>query len=392
MSSFKKSMAAAAIVAAALALTPGRNFAGLWQEGFSGSEYTVLNVLLPMSLDFTIDPFEVNGRGQVHSEEYVIRNLGDTGVTVSFDSMGVDFAGEGDFEALPEPFDENSGSGRKSIYLSLNFSGGRFPSVVMTDAQAPKHFSALLEAPVGGSGSSLSFSFSGSVNHLPSNQWEEGDVKVEITYSLEAAETPAQIEEPLKPDEPPLQTEEPLEPAEPPLQTEEPLKPAEPPLQTEEPLEPAETPGQTEEPLKPAEPPLQTDEPLEPAETPGQTEEPLEPLKTPGPTEEPLEPLETPGQTEEPLEPVETPGPTEEPLGPLETLGPTEEPLEPLETPGPTEEPLEPLEPPGPTEEPQPPDDSQPIGEGPPDEPAQGAESGAAEGPDEKLPAVAKAP
>jgi hypothetical protein len=261
MRSFKKILAAA--IAAAMVLAPAGKPEAYGQEGLSGLEYPVMNVLLPLSLDFTIDPFEINGRGQVHSEEYVIRNLGDTGVTVRFDRMDVAFAGEGDFEALAEPFDENSGSGRKSIYLSMNFEGGRFPPVVMTDAQAPKYFAALLEAPVGGdaSGSALSFSFSGSVNHLPYSQWQEGDVKVEITYSLEAAFSENSSGGGGWPDDAPDIPAEPSEPTAAPETTEEPLEPVELPGQTEEPLEPVEPPGQTEGPLEAVEPPGQTEEP-----------------------------------------------------------------------------------------------------------------------------------
>jgi hypothetical protein len=148
----------------------------------------VLNVVVPASLEFTIDPFEIAGKGQIYSKPYRIENNGDTDVLLTLSEMRVFFTGEGEFESLSEPFDANAESTRKAIRLSLDFSRSELPSVVLTDPNHAEDVRILLSAirPGEEEAAYLSLSLSGSVNHAPAADWRDGDVNISLHYSMEA--------------------------------------------------------------------------------------------------------------------------------------------------------------------------------------------------------------
>jgi hypothetical protein len=148
----------------------------------------VLNVAIPVTVNITIDPFEIDGRGQVYSEAYEIRNHGDTDVILTLSDFEVIFANNTDFEALTASFDETSGSDLKAIYMLLHLGRADIPPIVMTDANAGPISVPLAAAGEGvlDEGIALSLYFSGGVNHEPRVKWQSGDVKIRLTYRLEA--------------------------------------------------------------------------------------------------------------------------------------------------------------------------------------------------------------
>jgi|GEM_PF-6757299 len=161
----------------------------------------VISVQLPMSLDFTIDPFEVNGRGQIYSDEYTICNFGETDVILNIAEINVSFANDTDFEPLSQPFNGTRGTDRKAIYLIIEFGQYFLQDVVLTDPSNPAQITVGLDAPDGYDDfySEFAFRFSGSVNEHTPHEWRQGDVKVTMIYSLEAvydeayAATPGEI-------------------------------------------------------------------------------------------------------------------------------------------------------------------------------------------------------
>jgi hypothetical protein len=164
-------------------------------EPESYHEAELLNVIVPASLDFTVDPFEIAGRGQIYSIPYRIENRGDEDVLLTFSDMRVLFSGEGEFEMLSEPFDINSGSSRKAICLYLNFDRGELPPVILTDQNRAEEMSIILcGAGTDAEGlSDLALTLSGSVNHAPGADWSDGDVKINIHYRLELVPSEEEI-------------------------------------------------------------------------------------------------------------------------------------------------------------------------------------------------------
>jgi hypothetical protein len=81
----------------------------------------------------------------------------------------------------------------KAIYMSMDFNRDYMPSIVLTDLYYPKYVTAPLDSPALTPGGAydpmrcaLEFSFSGSVNAAPANEWRRGDVTVVVTYNIEA--------------------------------------------------------------------------------------------------------------------------------------------------------------------------------------------------------------
>ena len=109
-------------------------------------EDDIVNVDAPVSIDFVLDPFEVAGRGQVFSEEFIIENQGNSDVMITFADITVTFANETDFKPLSEPFAGGWGDGMKSIYLLLDFGREDIPPVVAT-AYSGETISIILGAP-----------------------------------------------------------------------------------------------------------------------------------------------------------------------------------------------------------------------------------------------------
>ena len=126
---------------------------------------------IPQKLGVVIDPWEVAGKGQIYSEQYIIKNTGDvTGVlTLTFlcrrgeDSAAVirtDTAGLHD--------DEN-----KSIYIEMIF--GDAEGIALTEEGV--EYQAQLQP-----GEELSVSFAGEVNEYASERWGDSDVEIEGVY------------------------------------------------------------------------------------------------------------------------------------------------------------------------------------------------------------------
>ena len=153
----------------------------------------VLNVLVPTTVSVTLDPFELNGRGQIYSDVYEIKNFGDNNVLLTFTDLQITFPDDKNFEALASPFDEKRVSKLKSIYMQLDFGRDDEPSAVLTDSD----WEGEVTIPLSGDQSDpertlVSLSFSGNINHLPKVPWRDGDVRINLTYTLTPIPPPVQ--------------------------------------------------------------------------------------------------------------------------------------------------------------------------------------------------------
>ncbi len=150
----------------------------------------LLDVVLPLTVSITIDPYELNGKGQIYSDIYKIENLGSTDVQFTFTDMKVIFANKKDFKALTRPFDMESKSDLKAIYLVINFGRDDIPPVVLTDEERDSQVSIpIASLKTGTEDNSFSISFSGNLNENPAMGWRNGDVTIKIQYSVETIPT-----------------------------------------------------------------------------------------------------------------------------------------------------------------------------------------------------------
>jgi hypothetical protein len=142
----------------------------------------LVQMLTPTTLNFFIDPYGLLGLGEVYSQSYPLQNLGTTDLMVIITDINVTFSNDTDFEALSAPYEAESGSDRKAIYLVLNFSGADIPPAILTDParKAP----VIINLPAGGE--PVLMNVSGSINSRPAIDWMSGDVLISLKYKIEA--------------------------------------------------------------------------------------------------------------------------------------------------------------------------------------------------------------
>ena len=201
----------------------------------------IFNVIVPSSLDFIIDPFELAGKGQVYSEEFPIINCGETDVLLVFADIAVIFANDTEFESLAEPFDKQGFHDEKSAYLVLDFGCDDMTPFVFAHGETDLPIQIALYAEQDAPACALSIS--GSVNPYPANEWRDGDIRIQLTYQLEALQDESASslsEEAESPED--LDKPEDLDGIEEPVETEEPEAPEEmeEPAEAKEPDEPSE--------------------------------------------------------------------------------------------------------------------------------------------------------
>lgn len=143
----------------------------------SGGERKMISLQIPQRFEIVIDPWKLDGKGQIYSEKYFIRNTGAAAgrLTLSF-WCGIceenEIAVKGDKEGIHE-------DGSKSIFMEVVFGDGS--RLVLS--QEGSDYQAEL-----GPGEELSLCFSGEVNENVSEQWKDGDVTVECHYFWDALE------------------------------------------------------------------------------------------------------------------------------------------------------------------------------------------------------------
>jgi len=160
---------------------------------------TAFTISFPTSLDFIIDPFELLGRGQIHSEEFIISNLGDNDAIITITDISVVFVNSTEFLPLSEPFNSSIREPLKAIYMVLDFGNANITPVVMTSPIT--QVISIYLGSVGSSTSTITLSISGSVNPEPVTGWNDGDVKISITYDVDIIDESTSGYESINPDD-----------------------------------------------------------------------------------------------------------------------------------------------------------------------------------------------
>lgn len=134
----------------------------------------VVKLQVPRSLDFVLDPWELNGKGSVWSQDYVFCNQGDKPIELSLKDIrcilrdGVTCAGEEvDAGTVASAFD-------KMVQLQLVLSNGDIVSVTENGGS----YDVTVEA-----GEELVMTISGTVSNPGIERWQSGDVSISVMYS-----------------------------------------------------------------------------------------------------------------------------------------------------------------------------------------------------------------
>lgn len=143
------------------------------KESVSSESLERVCLQIPEKLEITVDPLEINGNGQVYSNQYIIKNSGSTAGTLILS----------DFVCEPR---KNSGAivktnnigihddSEKSVYVEAVFGNG--DKVILSQPDAKYEIKL-------NSSEELLLTFSGEVNENASRKWEDDDVIVSMVYS-----------------------------------------------------------------------------------------------------------------------------------------------------------------------------------------------------------------
>lgn len=140
---------------------------------------------MPQKLEVVIDPWEIDGKGQIYSDEYVIQNTGeDTGILTLSNLTCIPREKSGavirtDRNGIHE-------DKRKSIYIELLFSTGE--RIILSEEGG--RYEAELKP-----GEEVSLQFAGEVNEYADGNWDNEDIAVGVVYSWERKKDTADIKE-----------------------------------------------------------------------------------------------------------------------------------------------------------------------------------------------------
>lgn len=176
-------------LAAAAALSIG--FQGSRTEAAGVRDRQVTAVELPQNLNFYLDPENENGRGQIYSDKYMIRNAGKEPVTFSMEMTLSVLEEEAVIAFLPEEWETEPTD--RSIYMYVVFESSQEEAqYILTDAGNPCEESIVLQ-PAGTEGDSFYISFGGRLSR--SEDWKSGELAVQSVYTMFAGieEYPVEI-------------------------------------------------------------------------------------------------------------------------------------------------------------------------------------------------------
>lgn len=139
-----------------------------------------ISIRFPTSLDFVIDPWELKGKGQIFSQEYMIQNCDTEAILVKITDLKCVPEIKGSIQILSALEDNWNETADKKIVLTVNFDNG--DSIVLSEEV--QDYSIILEPE-----EKLIFSFSGFVNENVSEEWKKEDLKVSCTYSWGLVQT-----------------------------------------------------------------------------------------------------------------------------------------------------------------------------------------------------------
>lgn len=148
------------------------------ENSVSGENEKIVSLQVPVRVRIIVDPYEIDGNGQIYSEQYVIRNMGSAAGTLTLSNV-IRIPTEQD-EITGRTENEGLHSGwEKSINMEMVFGNGD----KMVFAQEGSAYEVELE-----SGEELAFWFAGEVNENAFQPWRCGDIAVMIDYMWDAEE------------------------------------------------------------------------------------------------------------------------------------------------------------------------------------------------------------
>lgn len=142
----------------------------------------IRSLQIPQKLEIVIDPWEMDGRGQIYSETYVIRNNGDEAGILTLSNLACK-AQESSGVTVRSDKNGLHDNKEKSLYMEMWF--GDSEMIVLSEQGV--EYQAEMEPS-----EEVMIRFVGEVNEYVTGKWGNEDVKVSVAYSWELEESPAE--------------------------------------------------------------------------------------------------------------------------------------------------------------------------------------------------------
>lgn len=150
-------------------------------EGIETSEMKDLQI--PQRLQVVIDPWELDRKGQIYSETYMIKNQGETDGILTLSELTCKPCRDSGVSVLADKANMHSDE-EKSVYMEITFGNGE--RIVLSEVGT--EYKVKLKA-----GEELSFCFTGEVNEYAAEKWKNGDVLIGVIYSWDVEEEKDEI-------------------------------------------------------------------------------------------------------------------------------------------------------------------------------------------------------
>lgn len=134
-----------------------------------------LSLQVPQGVEIVIDPWEMDGKTQIYSKQYTVKNCGKTTGRLVLSELACTAESEG-IKIQTDKKGLHTGDD-KSMYMEMIFGNGEKITLSPEDSQ----YETELEP-----GEKLSFCFSGEVNENASADWSGSDIAVTVVYSWDA--------------------------------------------------------------------------------------------------------------------------------------------------------------------------------------------------------------
>lgn len=134
---------------------------------------------IPQKLDVVIDPWEMDGKGQIYSEEYIIRNDGETSGMLTLSNLACKVSKQSGAVVAANRAGLHDGD-EKFIYMQMIFGNGDQVDL----SEDGSTYQVELQP-----GEELSICFEGEVNEYASESWKDGDIAVTVVYSWDLGQT-----------------------------------------------------------------------------------------------------------------------------------------------------------------------------------------------------------
>lgn len=136
-----------------------------WKAGMG-----LTSLLMPQKFEIVMDPWEMDGRTQVYSEQYIIKNTGDMSGTLKLTGIACEV---GEDVHVQENSDGIHSGKDKKLYIELLINDeDRF--VLMPEGTDYE----IKLAP----DESITLEFTGEMNENTSQNWQSSDVRISVTY------------------------------------------------------------------------------------------------------------------------------------------------------------------------------------------------------------------